>query len=265
MKKPLVLALLLAAAPLAAQTLDPAEPAWQRLQAAAGDLHLELDEADPRLARIRRLGGALTSTQRRYPVQWHFAVVRSPRPDAGCTGEGAVYITSGLLDLDLDESEMAGILGHEVAHGLLRHVETNQQLESLAEDVRAQQSQVRQQVEALEKARASMDAAAYQQAREELVQRARSLKGKIDSLRTQAALARETLQNQESQADSVGLQMAARAGFPRDGLLRALRRLQAVAGLRDQLGGFRHPPLEQRIQTLEKLLQGPGTEAPGAK
>ena len=41
--------------------------------------------------------------------------------------------------------------------------------------------------------------------------------------------------------------------------LRALRRLQAAQGLQDSLGGFRHPPLEQRIQRLESLLQAPTT------
>lgn len=258
MQKQLVLVLLWAGR-LWAQTLDPAEPAWQRLQSAAGDLQLELDDSDARLSRVRELGQRLTSTQRRYPLQWHFAVVRSPRPDAGCTGEGAVYVTSGLLDLKLEDSELAGILGHEIAHGLLRHVETNQQLAKEAEEVRAQQLQALQQVSQLEATRAGMDAATYQQARAQLVSRARQLKARIDSLRAQAALAQETLQTQESQADSVGLQMADRAGFARDGLLRALRRLQAAQGLQDSLGGFRHPPLEQRIQRLESLLQAPTT------
>jgi Zn-dependent protease with chaperone function len=252
MTRQLLLALLLAA-PLPAQPPDQAQPAWDRLRAAARDLKLEIDELDARLPRVQNLGNRLTSTQRRFPLQWHFAVVRSPRPDAGCSGEGAVYVTSALLDLDLDDDELAGILGHEIAHGLLRHVEANQDLESQAEAVRVQQRQAREQVLRLEQDRSQMGEAAYRQTRADLLETAIRLNKRINSLKAQALTAQARLQEQESQADSVGLQMARRAGFRADGLLRALRRLQSLTGQSQDLGGFRHPPLEQRIRSLEEL------------
>jgi Zn-dependent protease with chaperone function len=245
-----LIAILLLSSNLAA---DPAESAWSRLQQTLREKQLQLQLPDERLERI---GARLTSLQKRYPVQWHFALVDSDKADAGCTGEGAIYVTSGLLRLELDDDELAGILGHEIAHGILRHVEANQLALAEAEEVRQEQRAARQQVAELEAARGQLAPAEYTQRRDALLTRARNLKSRIDSLRVQAITAPETLRAQESQADSVGLQLARRAGFRADGLLRALKRLQDQPSAREELGGFSHPPLAQRIADLEILLQG---------
>ena len=119
-------------------------PAWNRLQDALHDQHLQLDQGDERRNRVESLGRSLTGMQKRHPLDWRFVVVDSARADAGCTGEGVVYVTKGLLDLGLDDNELAGIIGYEVAHGLLRHVETNQWAEERARQTREDQRQALQ-------------------------------------------------------------------------------------------------------------------------
>ena len=63
------------------------------------------------------------------------------------------------------------------------------------------------------------------------------------------------LRRQESEADAVGLQLARIAGYQEDGLLRALRKLQTVNSDEENLQAYRHPPLEQRIESLVRLLR----------
>ena len=84
--------------------------------------HYFIASNDPRQAWVQQIGLRLANQARR-PVPWQFAIVGDAHPNAACTGEGVVYVTTGLLDLGLDEDELAGVLAHEVAHGARQHAE----------------------------------------------------------------------------------------------------------------------------------------------
>lgn len=249
-----MLLVFLVLAPLAAE--EPG-PAWTRLQDALRDQHLQLDPGDERISRVEALGRSLTGLQKRHPLVWRFVVVDSARANAGCTGEGVVYVTKGLLDLGLDDNELAGIIGHEVAHGLLRHVEANQWSEERARRTRQDQKLALERVALLEEARNShsIDEAEFERQKQELYQQAVALKARIDSIRAEARNAPNVLRRQESEADAVGLQLARIAGYQEDGLLRALRKLQTAHSDEENQLAYRHPSLQQRIESLERLLK----------
>ncbi|HEV2211798.1 MAG TPA: M48 family metalloprotease, partial [Gammaproteobacteria bacterium] len=54
-------------------------------------------------------------------LPWHFAVVDSNDIDAFAAPYGYVFITRGLLFHMRSEAELAGVLGHEISHVVLKH------------------------------------------------------------------------------------------------------------------------------------------------
>jgi len=48
-------------------------------------------------------------------------LVEGPSPEACWLGDGVLWVSEGLLDLGLCEDELAGVLAHELAHGVEGH------------------------------------------------------------------------------------------------------------------------------------------------
>jgi predicted Zn-dependent protease len=75
---------------------------------------------------VSDIGMRLAQQSHRPNLPWTFTVVDSPAINAFAVPGGFVYITRGILPYLSDESELAGVLGHEIGHVTARHV--NQQL-----------------------------------------------------------------------------------------------------------------------------------------
>jgi predicted Zn-dependent protease len=54
-------------------------------------------------------------------VSWKFRALRDPQPNAFALPNGSVYVTTGLLSLIDNESELAAIIAHELTHVMRRH------------------------------------------------------------------------------------------------------------------------------------------------
>jgi len=54
-------------------------------------------------------------------VTWKFRVLRDPQPNAFALPNGSIYISSGLLALMDNESQLAAVLAHEMTHVMRRH------------------------------------------------------------------------------------------------------------------------------------------------
>lgn len=70
---------------------------------------------------ITLVGRALADVSDRPDLDYHFAVVNSEQPNAFATPGGYVFLTVGLLRLMENEAQLAGVLGHEIAHISHRH------------------------------------------------------------------------------------------------------------------------------------------------
>ncbi|RYD63316.1 MAG: M48 family peptidase [Verrucomicrobiaceae bacterium] len=53
--------------------------------------------------------------------QWSVALVRSPQVNAFCLPGGKIVIFTGILPIAQDETGLATVMGHEVAHATARH------------------------------------------------------------------------------------------------------------------------------------------------
>ena len=73
-------------------------------------------------AYLRRVGMALIPRGLELErVTWQFRALRDPQPNAFALPNGSIYVTTGLMTLIDNESQLAAIIAHELTHVLRRH------------------------------------------------------------------------------------------------------------------------------------------------
>jgi beta-barrel assembly-enhancing protease len=72
-------------------------------------------------AYVNSLGRSLASTTSRADLDWHFAVVNTDVINAFALPGGYIYVNRGVLERASNESEVAGVLAHEIEHVVRRH------------------------------------------------------------------------------------------------------------------------------------------------
>jgi predicted Zn-dependent protease len=70
---------------------------------------------------VERVGRELATKSERPHLPWTFTVLDSPMINAMALPGGYIYITRGMLERINSEDELAGVLGHEIAHVTARH------------------------------------------------------------------------------------------------------------------------------------------------
>jgi len=72
-------------------------------------------------AQVAIIGKNLARLSGRPELPWTFAVVTSDTPNALSAPGGYVMVTTGLLKKLTNEAQLAGVLGHEIAHVVYKH------------------------------------------------------------------------------------------------------------------------------------------------
>lgn len=91
-----------------------------------------LPDSDPRTQMVRRCGGKIAGAVERFlnengmgdrvsEYAWEFNVADDPTVNAWCMPGGKVLFYTGILPITADETGMAVVMGHEVAHAVARH------------------------------------------------------------------------------------------------------------------------------------------------
>ncbi|MBN8522027.1 MAG: M48 family metalloprotease [Alphaproteobacteria bacterium] len=70
---------------------------------------------------VADIGRRVAANTERSDVQYKFYVIDSPDVNAFAIPGGYIYVTRGLLALANTEADVAGVLGHEIAHITARH------------------------------------------------------------------------------------------------------------------------------------------------
>ena len=71
---------------------------------------------------VTQVGRRILDQYESLPFEFHFYVVKEDVYNAFAAPAGHVFINSGLLAAMESEEELAGILGHEIAHVMCRHI-----------------------------------------------------------------------------------------------------------------------------------------------
>lgn len=77
---------------------------------------------DPALQKyVQEIGARLATTSERPGLPWKFGVVDVAAVNAFALPGGYIYVTRGILPYLENESELAGVIGHEIGHVTARH------------------------------------------------------------------------------------------------------------------------------------------------
>jgi Zn-dependent protease with chaperone function/predicted negative regulator of RcsB-dependent stress response len=110
------------AAPAGAQGIANPDLFDKSLKAAAEAAAQYGTPDDPeQLARVNRIGYELAQHSEYQKFPYTFAIVDMPVPNAFALPGGQIFVTTGMLDLGLDDDMLANLLGHEIGHVALEH------------------------------------------------------------------------------------------------------------------------------------------------
>ncbi len=173
---------------------------------------------------VNRIGQAMVNQTTLRDRRWRFYVVRDDAINAFNVPGGLVYVNTGLIANVGSAGELAGAIAHEVAHGVARH---GTQRLSAAQEVNVLAS-----------------AAGV----------GSGIEGIAAQIAAQGAFASFSRAD-EREADQMGVQIMAGAGYDPEGLADLLQRLAA-----EENGGgvalFRsHPLSSERMQTVRQLAR----------
>jgi predicted Zn-dependent protease len=80
---------------------------------------------------VDHIGQKIVTSLGDQPFTYHFSVVRDPRINAFAVPGGYIYIHGGLLVRASNDDELAGVLGHEIAHVNGHHLARQQEATKL--------------------------------------------------------------------------------------------------------------------------------------
>jgi len=72
---------------------------------------------------VDQIGRRLLEEVHGRRFDYHFYVVKEQEPNAFAIPGGHIFVTSGLIRFVDSEDELAGVIGHEIAHSVLRHID----------------------------------------------------------------------------------------------------------------------------------------------
>lgn len=196
---------------------------------------------DPELeAYVASVGARLAAASPRRDAAYSFQIVDTVEPNAFALPGGPTYVSRGLLALLNREDELACVLAHEVAHVAARHAVS------------------RASAQAPFVIAFGLPAAILRTATLGLLG---NLIGSVGSLASGLVVSSYT-REQERDADAIGMEIAARAGWDPNALVSALQTLERDEELRNdgrpRRPGFfdSHPSLPSRVRDAEQRAVG---------
>lgn len=159
--------------------------------------------------------------------QWDVNVIQSDEANAFCLPGGKIAVYTGLIPVAKNADAMAVVMGHEIAHALQRHG-----AQRMAQQKLVQMGQVAAGVSGMDQSMMSAIGAA-----------------------TQYSIVLPYGRKHESQADEVGLMLAAAACFnPEEAIPLWERMSELGGGARPPEFASTHPDPANRIQHLQSLM-----------
>ncbi len=197
--------------------------------------------------RINEITGRLIAQAIRMrpdTANWEWSVEVIDDPDtvnAWCMAGGRMAIYTGLIQkIDPTDDELAQVMGHEIAHALANHTAERMSV-ALATNL-------------------GVIAAGAASNKPGLTMSATALAAKL-------ALELPNSRTSEAEADRIGIELAAKAGYDPHAAVTLWQKMQAVGGAGPPAFLSTHPSPANRMQTLAALIPKmmPYYEAPGAR
>ena len=181
---------------------------------------------------VNDIGQRLAKNSHRPNLPWHFTIVDQPAVNAFALPGGYIYLTRGIMPFLANEAQLAGVMGHEIAHVTARH---------------SAQAYSRQTGASIGVTLLSI-----------FVPEARPLQGLTET--ALGVLFLKHGRDAENQADEFGAEYSAKSGWdPRGvaGMLNTLARLDEASGSRKGVPNWlsTHPAPADRVERVEQIVQ----------
>jgi beta-barrel assembly-enhancing protease len=176
---------------------------------------------------VTLVGTAVAQASTKPNLPWTFIVLDTDAVNAFAAPGGYVHITKGALALLQDESELAGVLGHEVVHVTEQHT-----------------------VRAIQKSKA------VQMGADETLSGNAALFSRVVDNVYQNVISNSFGRGEENESDEKGIVAANKIGYAPQGLSRFLTRLQdRNKGSEEKRGMFAsHPAMKERLDRLTRQV-----------
>jgi predicted Zn-dependent protease len=188
-------------------------------------------DSGPELETIKRVASRLATATSKAGVDfdWQVSLIRSSQVNAFCLPGGKVVVYTGILPVTQNESALATVLGHEMAHATSRHGSQRVLEQNLAQT-------------ALTGVAMSLSDMDYD--------KQRAVMGAL-GVGTQFGVLMPFSRKHESEADHIGLHYMARAGYDPRESIRFWQRMENAGGTQSPEFLSSHPSHGSRIQQLE--------------
>ncbi len=201
-----------------------------------------MPSSDANVQMVQRIGNRLANAATKYLTDngaanrvegfnWEFNVVDEPTVNAWCMPGGKVVVYTGILPVTKDETGLALVMGHEIAHAIARHGN-----ERMSQGIAVQGAGMSLQVMASQKPSLAKDM---------LLQ--------SFGIGTQLGILAYS-RNHESEADKMGLVFMAMAGYDPRGAPEFWTRMAAQGGQKPPEFLSTHPNDERRVRDLEAYM-----------
>jgi predicted Zn-dependent protease len=207
----------------------------QTLKEADSKKTLNVDKAQ--VERVRRISNRLIAQVgifRPDAAQWDWEVnvEKSDQVNAYCMPGGKIMVYSGLIEkLNATDDELGAVIGHEIAHALREHGRERMST-ALVQQVGV------------------AGLAAYLGTKN---QNAAAVGAQAAAMGSSLFFALPNSRKQETEADKIGLELAARAGFNPDAAVTLWQKMGAQGGSKPPEFLSTHPANETRIAELKAL------------
>ena len=196
---------------------------------------------------VERMGQKILAGMPAQPFEYHFYVIKAESYNAFAIPAGHIFIHSGLLSAMESGDELAGILGHEIAHVVNRHISKR-----IERSKKIDLATMAGMVAGIFIGAATGDGSAAQ-----ALTFGSAAAGQTASL----AYSRED----EAQSDQLGLQYIQRDGYDPKGLITILKKIRSKQWFTSkQIPTYMmtHPALEERIVWIDSWSKSNRTDRP---
>ena len=187
---------------------------------------------------VTTVGMKLAMNSERPNLPWHFTVADVPAVNAFALPGGYIYITRGILPFLDDESQLAGVLGHEIGHVTARHAASQYSKSTLSQF-------------------GLLATAVFAPGGQAIAQGGSAGLGLL--------LLRNS-RDDEAQADQLGVRYTSRAGWDPAGIPRMLTTLGRIEEASDSKGVpnwlATHPAPDDRVQRVQSAVREAENAAP---
>jgi len=184
---------------------------------------------------VNILGNALSRNSTRPGIDYYFVVVDSDLYNAFSCPGGIIFISSALIKIMNNESELAGVLAHEIAHVACKHALQSLKRSKLIEGV---------------------GTIATANSNDEKRQKYMNRIGNLQNILFDKGLDK----NMEYEADLNAIKTLYKTGYDPEGLVNVLNKLQNKQNYNNQPGSWfsTHPPLKYRInRCYDEIIKYP--------